>query len=111
METDHTETGISEFLLARIAEDEAAAVTVEAGLRARAVAECECKRMLVELHADGGSSQGQEDEDGPYTMLDNACETCGKFGEYGVPWPCESIRAVAAVYSGHPGYRQEWKIA
>jgi len=24
------------------------------------------------------------------------------------PWPCRTLRALAAVYSDHPGYRQEW---
>ena len=111
MKTSPAETGLTAFLLARVAEDRAAASTADPGLRARAVAECESKRILVELHADGGPSQGHEDEDGPYTRLDHACETCGKIGEYGVPWPCESIKAVATVYSGHPEYRPEWRIA
>jgi Family of unknown function (DUF6221) len=26
-----------------------------------------------------------------------------------VRWPCETVCALAAVYSGHPDYRAEWK--
>jgi hypothetical protein len=25
-----------------------------------------------------------------------------------LPWPCPTVRALAAVYSDHPDYRQEW---
>lgn len=32
-----------------------------------------------------------------------SCDECE-----GVPFPCETMRHVAAVYAGHPDYRQEW---
>jgi hypothetical protein len=32
----------------------------------------------------------------------------GHGDEYWTPWPCAEVRALTAVYSGRPGYRQEW---
>ncbi|MFE3081820.1 DUF6221 family protein [Nocardia tengchongensis] len=41
------------------------------------------------------------------------CEACSDWnredGEY-VPWPCEHIKAMAAIWSVHPDYQQGWKL-
>lgn len=121
---------IEDFLLARIAEDEAAASAKPPGAfferhtmdyraseadgfgyawtsRFRVLAECAAKRRIVELH--------QPDDD--------KCSVCsheigyasdGYGGEYyenhrtGNDWPCATLRAIAAVYSDHPDYREDW---
>ena len=101
---------LTEFLLARIAEDEDIARNTMASMKwsTRVLAECEAKRRIVELHADGGNSQGYDDTG--YGEYDHACTECGAFGEYGIEWPCATLRALAYVYAGHPDYRQEWKL-
>jgi hypothetical protein len=33
----------------------------------------------------------------------------GHGDEYWEEWPCAEVRALAALYDGHPGYRAEWK--
>jgi hypothetical protein len=112
---------LAEFLLARIAEDEDAArrepgrpmygggnFYVDAGPNARALAECEAKRRIIEIHA-------------PYTYAPPAIETksyCTKChhdqGDWNPPgmddWPCGTIFALAQPYADHPDFREEWRI-
>ena len=38
--------------------------------------------------------------------LPDACEDEDQYER--VEWPCPTVRALAAVYSDHPDYRQEW---
>lgn len=96
-----------EFLLARIAEDEAmsqAAVRWSEGASqwsdagepdwqhiarwdpARVLVECDAKRRIVELHPEHGWSH---------------CE--------GESLPCPTLRLLALPYAEHPDYREEWK--
>lgn len=118
---------LTEFLLARIAEDEAVARSFAAhaapdasggkllrppvepvgpaypigallvGVE-RVLAECEAKRRIVDIHRRGTCSTGPADW----------CEGCG--GEYGEgdPWPCTTLRAGASVYRDHPDYDPAW---
>lgn len=72
---------LTEFLLARIAEDEAAAHRMFRP--ARFLAECEAKRRIVEL--------------GP-------CR-CSEHGDSA--W-LAAMRALAAVYADHPEWRGSW---
>lgn len=58
----------------------------------RTLAECEAKRRIVELH---GVNEYRVD---PCDAHDANLETI----------PCETLRALAAVYAGHPDYRSEW---
>jgi hypothetical protein len=74
--------------------------------RSRLLAECEAKRRIVELHRDGGESQGYLP--GGYGDMDHACITCGSFGEYGEPWPCDTLRLLALPYAKHGDWREEW---
>ena len=74
---------------------------------ARVLAECEAKRRIVEGHRDGGESQGYLPD--RYGDMDHACTTCGTFGEYGEPWPCSTLRALALPYADHPDWREEWR--
>lgn len=117
---------LTEFLLARIAEDEALALRITPGRQAkngrwnrgsiqdqavrtidplhadhmgrhdpaRVLAECDAKRYIVDIHS-GWHTCPDEDavED------DDATE----------PAPCLTLRILAAVYAGHPDYRQDWR--
>lgn len=100
---------LTDFLLARIAEDEekwtpfagyiqpwtvrldfadsAAEVTIDP---ARVLAECEAKRATLREHAIGPTGD---------------CGVCSYWSEY----PCPTVRFVAAVYSDHPDFREEWR--
>ena len=107
---------LTEFLLARIAEDEAAAprrhdamcewsmrgdcgateddcdcgVTIR---RARAQAECEAKRRIVEACEYAASPEFESDYDlAPrYDLAD------------------DTLRALAAIYADRDGFREEWR--
>lgn len=46
--------------------------------------------LILELHSNAGRSQGHDKETGKYGWIENCCKTCGTFGEYGEPWPCET---------------------
>lgn len=70
----------------------------------RVLAECEAKRRIVEMHrADGApvvDLLGMEYE---------FCWTCSDSGPDAQAWPCDTIKALAAVYADHPDYRDEWR--
>ena len=87
---------LTDFLLARIAEDEAVARSLtynwsdpQESLRRRFIADVEAKRRIVEEH---DRHRGE-------------CDRDYQFGDQ----PCETLRALASVYSDHPDYREEWK--
>ena len=96
---------ITEFLLARIAEDEEQAhrsvgPTSEdwrivrewrEGVAARVLAECQAKRAIV-----GMLAVGWPQADDRYTLGWQDAVTI-------------TLRKLAATYSDHPDYRQEWK--
>ncbi len=89
------------FLAARLDEDEAAAETGrERDLRP--LREVAAKRAILAEHfaEDRGESLPGAD-----------CGVCYYIGTPGSPaqWPCLTLRVLAAVYSDHPDYRQEWK--
>jgi len=106
---------LTEFLRARIAEDEAVArghaepvgvYEVVNGIEdhphdglilggPRLVAECETKQRIVAAH--------RMDEKGWASFRQDWCVTCGDVR------PCPTLRALASVYAAHPDYRQEWR--
>lgn len=103
---------ITEFLLARIAEDEAQANNVlvfrmipgtgmpgNQAIPDRVLAECEAKRAILTDHR-------------PIIELwwDEQCEVevCEMCDEE--RWECSTVRALAAVYSTHPDCRKEWAL-
>lgn len=115
-------TTITEFLLARIAEDERVARETQAWLNpsttmhgwmgdgtdeldgfverftpARVLAECEAQRRIVDIHYD---SPVDDDEYG-WIHLCGACSP--------EAWPCATLRALASVYADHEDYREEWR--
>ena len=125
---------ITEFLLARIAEDEAAArdvvpsewgfdVTadrrfeayndhVEVGV-ARVLAECEAKRQIVELNRPQYAVLYRESE----RLLASAFDQEKMRAEVasGPIWPTPkseaTLLALAAVYADHPDFREEWRVS
>lgn len=104
---------LDEFLLARIAEDEAAARDEGAGAMmgamwkqfpedayhelqrgvlanaARVLAECDAKRRIVALHPE---------------MLES-CQGCAHEAH-----PCRTLRALAQPYVDHPGFDPAWRV-
>ena len=50
-------------------------------------------RAVLEIHQDGGESQGYLD-DGSYGDMPHCCTECGSLGEYGVPYPCPTVTAI-----------------
>lgn len=97
---------IAEFLQARIAEDEADAAyrhredcehldsvrpfPCECGVPQWVLAECAAKRAIVGDHIE---------EETRY------CPTCVE-----QEIPCNTLLRLAAVYAGHPDYRQGWQL-
>jgi hypothetical protein len=92
---------LTEFLLARIAEDEHFG-THDRHLSNRWAAECEAKRRIMALH----SAYPSRGPDGGIF-----CGTCGDpLDYYAVDWPCPTVCALAEVYSGHPDYDESWRL-
>ena len=54
---------------------------------------------VLELHKDGGESQGYLD-DGSYGDMPHCCTECGSLGEYGVPYPCPTVTAITTALNG-----------
>ena len=97
---------LTEFLLARIAEDEAEmAAAIESRypsgrwtiLRnpSRLAAECEAKRRIVEEHRGG--------------KWPNPPDPCDAHDASFVSTPCDTLRYLAAVYADHPDYDEAWR--
>ncbi len=117
MSTTGTPT-LTEFLLDRIAEDEAVAraaatdgygaidwagesgptdVHIARHDPARVLADCEAKRRLIAIHWDfQWSAEPDPDED-------------RTFGCYECHGPCLILGALAMPYADHPDYRDEWR--
>lgn len=99
--------GIAEFLLARIADDEkncGAYLTIYPGdthpvsvLFRRVMDECAAKRAILGMHRNM-----------PSPFIDGLCTTCAETGPGAQAFPCGTVKAIAAVYSDHADYRQEW---
>lgn len=71
----------------------------------RAEAERDAALAAIErvraLHRNTGPSQGYDSRfRGGYGMLGDCCGECGSHGEYGVEWPCPTIRAIEAALGG-----------
>ena len=101
------EMNITEFLEARIAEDEQRANYYGplAMGTTRVLAECAAKRAIIAEHAID------------LDMRDPYCDTCAEWwkcevgeGPPMVKYPCPTIRALTAVYKDHPDYQQEWAL-
>ena len=99
---------LSEFLLARIAEDEAWATSawreqshaggcdVCGASFPRLLAECEAKRRIVEHHRSN-------DDDWPL------CVICTEVGPDAQGWPCLTLHLLALPYADHEDYDEAWR--
>lgn len=116
---------ITDFLLARIAEDESMAVAeqsadqdgngkaAELGAHAarlvgpaRVLAECRSRRGILAEHPAAPQW-------GPGDQQIIICDQCSELLAPGrhllVAYPCPTVRHLAAVYSEHRQYRDEWQ--
>lgn len=123
---------LSEFLLARYDEDEAAvkdphALSVEyrvddwaaEELARRVLADLEAKRRIVKLHQiEVIQPLAWGDSDSPPTIVDPdsfegivarrwACRVCANYGEDG---PCMTLRLLAMPYVGHESFLEHWRM-
>ena len=79
---------------------------------ARVLREVAAKRAIVAAHQPMEALYGGWRIDKTWQERGLVCTTCGfDDSESGVAWPCLTIRSLAAVYSDHDDYRQEWKPA
>lgn len=86
------------FLAARLDEDE------EIAKEARMLREVAAKRAILAAHP-------------VRPIINGTCRTCSDSAGLSwsslepefVDWPCPTLRALAAFWSDHPDYRQEWK--
>jgi hypothetical protein len=98
---------LTDFLLARIEEDAAAATGTgpspwahDLAWHARVLAECEAKRRIV---ADWQTLADRVDDQGrPLHLFDPVTSMLLKATE---PW----LRHLATVYADHPDYRPAWR--
>jgi len=86
---------LTEFLWARIAEDEAAAQWVHAIPWDRVLAECEAKRRIVKQDEEAENEINYFTEDAAY----GGWRDCHEF----------VMRTLALPYADHPSYLPEWK--
>jgi hypothetical protein len=116
---------LADFLLARVAEDEASADELhwdacehhygreiggfpcDCWYPERVRRECDAKRRIVELHAPVEVYRGRP-------LVCTVCVQVDDGGDYviGAPgdvWPCTTLRALASVFADHPDYREEWR--
>lgn len=61
------------------------------------LADIAAKRAIIELHTEDWTDTGDVNLDS------EICEYCRE------SWPCETLRLLASVHSGHPDYREAWK--
>lgn len=118
---------ITEFLLARIAEDEDLVTPAspredrvggngidwaEVGAirevlmvsESRVRAECAAKRRIVGEHRTRAAAYtGMTVESYP------CCDVCSAGGEYPGVYPCATLCALASVYADHPDFDPAWK--
>ena len=113
---------ITEFLEARISEDEARASSGWSRLGdsrwetdnygqdfltpTAVLAECAAKRAILAEHAPVRDENWISGEDHDYLW----CGSCGSLDDAPMPYPCATLQALAAVYADHEDYRKEWAL-
>lgn len=117
---------LTDFLLARIAEDEAVASELDPEMfgfdpargplspeeehinrhdPARVLAECEAKRRMIDLAFQCGAMV-----DGEWGDCHGAEEIrAGKCRDHGATEAMEHLRILSTVYADRPDYREEWR--
>lgn len=96
---------ITEFLEARIAEDEDRARYIQeygdtGGMfrPARILAECAAKRAIIDMHQTYATDVTES------VGIAQIGARCGQEATHG------ALKSLAAVYSAHPDYQQEWAL-
>lgn len=111
---------LAAFIEARLDEDEAApdvhaeGCALHAWLRNDVPSACDCgypARVLREVAAKRAILERHAPHQPAFGGL--ACNWCSEDVDdrpsvAKEPWPCDDIRAIAAVWSDHPDYRAEW---
>ena len=69
----------------------------------RLLAECEAKRRIIAAHDYGWVSLA------PGKPEERVCDTCATSGTWD-PWPCPTLRALAAPFSSHPDFDPAWRV-
>ncbi|SEN29543.1 DUF6221 family protein [Actinacidiphila rubida] len=90
-----------EFLRTRLEEDRAAAA-VPPQVAGRLLRDAEAKQRLLTVHVpDAVSVHGRQCAE---------CRVPEPGWEYGVPspFPCRTLRILAAAYADHPDYQPDW---
>ena len=107
---------ITEFLAARITEDEAEAQVAKAEFAhggygcygpARVLAECAAKRAIIEQSEAANDLDKFQEEDRPKWIEEFDGRDFAKAPYLGE----QLLRILAAVYKDHPDYQQEWELA
>ena len=96
---------ITEFINARLAEEETVAGTEVDGLMAQVHPYIRAARKILAEHYP------TEPRIGPWAGKP-CCACCGAVDDdpYLVRlWPCNTLRYLAAIWDGHPEYTQEWR--
>ena len=100
---------ITEFLTARIAEDEAWATRAdqlgEHEDTDRLRRECAAKQKIVELHEPWRHAPR-----GLYCPICDAYEATEGNWSSGDLYPCETIRTLASIWSDHPDFDPAWRM-
>lgn len=118
---------ITGFILARVAEEEAAAHKVLDGPSAsgrgdsgsegehydmwnpwRVQSACIVRRLLVRAHRNAGPTVHRVPGEPPQ-LLASTCRTCHDADGQPTVWPCYTLRVLASEWSHHPDYRSEWR--
>lgn len=71
---------------------------------ARVLAEVAAKRRIIDRHPAIPPTPGH------WSSVRTIwwCPTCSDADDGPESWPCPTIQAVASVYAGRPGWREEW---
>jgi hypothetical protein len=117
---------ISDFILARVSEEEALAHSALDHLGPefswedqpagehfehwnpwRVESACLVRRLLVKAHRNAGPAVTQRA--GEPKLYAATCATCGRSTEQPAPWPCYTLRVLALDWANHPDYQPEWR--
>lgn len=118
---------ISDFILARVAEEEDAAHAALDGRSPgdrwesqtdaehfqhwnpwRVQSACLVRRLIVRAHRNTGPAVRTLPDGTPH-RTPPTCQTCRDAVGEPAPWPCYTLRVLASEWSDHPDYRDEWQ--
>lgn len=89
-----------------LAMPEEASLHIAAWDPARALAESDAKRRIVDLHSHT-TEPGRRDRSRDWEVCDMCGSGAGNQGSE--PWPCDTLKLLALPYSDRPGYLEGWR--